>query len=366
MSKEIYIDGLHRPYNMPIKEVVWVCQFLKNESKRYDKKYLYVAFWKYFINYMIVNSERISDNKRKNGIISFSKASNVKDWMKKYKTIESLSQAVTTILRKRNDDTEREVYSSYKNTSYYVSLTRKLGFVNEKWTLSDDALRLVRINRSFYELTESQIKILFRSILKVDRDFFIPLLLSIKYEKKMPLIKDGDVVLKYLQEEENVKFFKYIRKSILPNYYKVRRYWVDDLRILDRRFTIRLWAKAIIIDLFGAQYFETISSCFIKFVTKYVVSENDSSKKYKKIESQYNWLVRNGKNDQGYVNLYEMKSVFRISFENFEKLIRKYMIDVSGKKIVLLSNTVMSIDSRRRFIINGTPAIKIKIIDKKG
>ena len=24
----IYLDGLHRPYNMPLKSIVWVCRFV--------------------------------------------------------------------------------------------------------------------------------------------------------------------------------------------------------------------------------------------------------------------------------------------------------------------------------------------------
>lgn len=25
----VYLDGLHRPYNMPLKSIVWVCRFVK-------------------------------------------------------------------------------------------------------------------------------------------------------------------------------------------------------------------------------------------------------------------------------------------------------------------------------------------------
>ena len=104
---------------------------------------------------------------------------------------------------------------------------------------------------------------------------------------------------------------------------------------------------------------------FSEFASRFLVIENNNSKKFEKFEEQYYKLIQAGKSDSDYVNLYEMKKAFRLSFDNFEKLIVSYMIDVSMQKIVLLSNTVMSIDSRRRFIINGVPAIKIKILNKK-
>lgn len=45
MLKGNYIDGIHRPYNIPLKkEVVWVCAFLKNETKRRKKIILMLRF----------------------------------------------------------------------------------------------------------------------------------------------------------------------------------------------------------------------------------------------------------------------------------------------------------------------------------
>ena len=363
MSQGNYIDGLHRPYNIPLKEVVWVCTFIKNETKRLEKKYLNVAFWKFFIYSHIEQGGITSDNDT--GIISIEKALIVKQWIEKYPSLDNLSDAVSDILKKRNDKVEKIVYSSYKNTSYYITLTRKLGLLHGQWELTQDALKLVRINRSFYGLSRSQKQIIFEKILQEDKDFILPILFSLWYEQRMPSVEDGDLVLRYLQEEEKFTFFKYIRKSILPNYYKVRRCWIEELEVLDKHKKLKKNPLKTIYKLFDRSKVQKDMDKFSEFASRFLVIENNNSKKFEKFEEQYYKLIQAGKSDSDYVNLYEMKKAFRLSFDNFEKLIVSYMIDVSMQKIVLLSNTVMSIDSRRRFIINGVPAIKIKILNKK-
>ncbi len=114
--------------------------------------------------------------------------------MEKYPSIQNLCDAVSVILKKRNDKIERIVYSSYKNTSYYITLTRKLGLLHGQWELTQDALRLVRINHSFYELSRIQKQIIFRRVLIEDKDFIFPVLFSVWYERRMLSTGEGYLV----------------------------------------------------------------------------------------------------------------------------------------------------------------------------
>lgn len=45
-------------------------------------------------------------------------------------------------------------------------------------------------------------------------------------------------------------------------------------------------------------------------------------------------------------------------------MINSYYREYGKLKLILFSNIVSSIDARRRFIVNGNPVIKIRIINK--
>jgi len=76
---------------------------------------------------------------------------------------------------------------------------------------------------------------------------------------------------------------------------------------------------------------------------------------YRKIfENNYKEQIKVGKHDLEFVNLYDLKN----DISRFKKFIFIYSYDNNS----LFTNTVSSIDTRKRFIIkNNKPAIKIKI-----
>ena len=50
-----------------------------------------------------------------------------------------------------------------------------------------------------------------------------------------------------------------------------------------------------------------------------------------------------------------------MSFENFEKMLNDYYEHERKNQLILFSNTVTSIDKRKRFYIRNKPVVKIKI-----
>lgn len=77
--------------------------------------------------------------------------------------------------------------------------------------------------------------------------------------------------------------------------------------------------------------------------------------KYRKIfETNYKEQIKVGKHDLGFVNLHDIKK----DISRFEEFIFIYSCDINS----LFTNTVNSIDTRKRFYIkNNIPAIKIRI-----
>ena len=86
--------------------------------------------------------------------------------------------------------------------------------------------------------------------------------------------------------------------------------------------------------------------------------------KFQKIRDAYNKLNKNGKSEFGYVNLYDVKKSFKLSYESFNTLLNNYYATHRYDEIILFSNTVASIDRRKRFIVAGQVALKMRIIKK--
>ncbi len=75
-------------------------------------------------------------------------------------------------------------------------------------------------------------------------------------------------------------------------------------------------------------------------------------------------LIDIGKHDLGFVNLYDLKSKFKLSFSSFEDMINSYYREYGKLKLILFSNIVSSIDAREDDLCEWKSVIKIRIINK--
>ena len=111
-------------------------------------------------------------------------------------------------------------------------------------------------------------------------------------------------------------------------------------------------------------YYETLISKTESFFEDEFKARVKQEAQYQKIRDSYEYFEKRGLTDLGYVNLYDIKKSFRLSFETFNELLNSYYTQNRQKEIILFSNTVASIDQRRRFVVDGIAALKIRIIKK--
>ena len=79
----------------------------------------------------------------------------------------------------------------------------------------------------------------------------------------------------------------------------------------------------------------------------------------------YDKLFKTGKTDLGYVNLYDIMYDLHMGYDRFSDFLNEFYFENRKNVIILLSNTVSSIDKRRRFQIGDKIVLKVKIIEKK-
>lgn len=360
----IYLDGLHRPYNMPLKSIVWVCRFVKyveEHSISLLPSHFYGEFFRYHLHEVLKRHE-IDEDKFK-GMISISNAKIVSSWLEDKTNIEELETAISSILQKRKNKEERIVYSTYKNTSYYITLAKKMNYLNSYYKLEPDAYELLLANKRFYTLSIKERDNLFSHIILYDTDVFLPLLLSLQFKRKTSNSIE-DLHLTYLEKYCNVNYFNYVKKSQSTNYDKVRLAWIEELNAVDSYWKIRKHYRYILENFEYKDKYLYHKENLPAFLRQYIKSRMKYLSFYCIIESEYKNLIDTGKHDLGFVNLYDLKSKSKLSFSSFENMINNYYSEYGKLKLILFSNIVSSIDARKRFIVNGNPVIKIRIINK--
>ena len=354
------IIGLHRPFNMPLKSLVWVCRF----SKRYKQKKgtdFYLDFFLWMLQ--VINEHADSfDDKKAEGILRPQNAENILFLFSCY-NYDERKALVRSTLHYRPQESDKVIYSSYKNTSYYITLAKKVNLINNRGELTTIGLELANVrDYRFFELADKHRLLIFRVLC---RDFFESLIVITQSQR---LIKgdralEDDFFRAYLKHIESEGAIKYIT-SFDKNYLEVLRHWVATLNLCVGRGLVRNVFLTEIDRLGLRSQYETIvqnTECFFKEkFKKRVILEQQ----YDKIRTAYEKLNKQGQSEFGYVNLYDIKKLFRLSYEKYNDLLNSYYTDCRQKEIILLSNTVSSIDQRRRFLVAGNAALKIRIIKK--
>lgn len=359
-----YLDGLHRPYNMPLKGIVWVCCFIKyieDNNLSIAVSHFYVEFFKFHLD-QILKHNAIEEDKYK-GVISKTKAKIVLHWLQGKKDINEIETAISDILQQRCDEEERIVYSTYKNTSYYITLAKKFDYISSSYELTLCARDLIKYSKRFYTMSNQEKDNLFMHIVSCDTDVFLPLLFSLPFKRKC-VENTEDLHLIYLEQYCHVSYFNYVKKSQSSNYDKVRLAWIKDLKVVDKYFRIKKHYVQLLEKSDYSNKYLYYKESVHAFLYEFVNLSRKRDLLYQKVEDAYSKMIELGKHDLGFVNLYDIKSEVRLSFGNFEKMINAYYNKHGKLKLVLFSNIVSSIDTRKRFIINRNPVIKIRIVKK--
>lgn len=351
--------GLHRPFNMPLKSLVWVCRFSKGYKQRKGHDF-YLDFFLWMLS-AVIEHEGDYEASNSEGIIKPDTSHQVLSVFANNSYNEK-KRIIREILSKRDTSKEKIIYSCYKNTSYYITLAKKLNLIDRKGQLSPIGKELANVrDYYFYQLADKHKIIIFRSL----HPLFLENLVIIGQCHQ--LVDDMDIgsnlFRAYLKSQSNEFEIKYIT-SFDENYFKVLFHWVKTLGLYKGVGAFRNKYNIEIEELgLSSQYLtlvREIESFYKQNFRKRIKLEDQ----YEKIRKVYFFLQKKKQTDYGYVNLYDIKKSFRLSYESFNELLNSYYTAYRHIEIILFSNTVSSIDMRRRFFVAGNSVLKIKIIQR--
>lgn len=362
MEQPKIIWSLHRPYQKPLKSIKWVCNFISlKRNKKIKPSIFYNEFFFYFINQL--NKEYLGAKKtiEIDGLPSADTILQIVEYFSKINNNKDL--VLKRILANREIDIEKKIYSTYKAISYYINLAKeKLGFIDEKYNLTEAGENLLKIRASFFYLSNQERLIIFERLFEADALMIISKCLCERLLSKNTVFI-SNLHIKFIEDVYQVTYFKYTQSSLISNYDNVRTNWIEQLNILDSFSRIR---KSYIIIIkenqLHTQEYNDIEQKFLMYSKEILHDCNKNHKLMKEFNQTYKSCLKKNMDDLGFVNLHSIRSEMRMSILRFEKLLVDYYELNRRKEMILFSNTVSSIDKGSRFYIKDKPVIKIKII----
>lgn len=352
--------GLHRPFNKPLKSLVWVCRFAKSYKTRKGHDF-YLDFFLWMMKAITSHVDGYNEQNAE-GVVKPQNAQMVLDLFANY-TYDEIKVRVRFTLLERPSNEDKIVYSSYKNTSYYITLARKVNLVKNRGELTPLGFELAKVrDYHFFELSEKHKGIVFQALCP---DFFNHLILLTQCNRlfKVDRIIGDSFFRAYLKSRESEGTIRYVT-SFDKNYLEVLRSWVDTLELCTGMGILRK-NYLVEIDALGLkEKYEAIIVDTEAFYQEEYQQRVKQEQQYEKIRKTYEDLFNRGEAEFGYVNLYDIKKAFRLSYDKYNELLNSYYTDCRRDEIILFSNTVSSIDMRKRFIVAGNAVLKIRIIKK--
>lgn len=358
------LDSLHRPYHRPLWMVKWVCYFFRQREKN---KAGYILckdrtadFYFSLIGWLHERYPEDSD-----GIPSIEMVDEVWKYFKDLHP-ENREQRLKEILTtKREKGVETRIYSSYKAASYYLNLaTEKLRFTDKNGLSDSWSSRQLTKNILKSGIAPTDRKHYFQHILQNDAHFFLSLCLLQKPAKRYEL-KLEDEVFKFMQRYYPSPNFDYARKSH-GNYYGVRKHWQDLLQVVDGRGVLsQALLKIIKSDSSIEMIYRDVESN-VKAYTADLRLRSGFVKQKKELLSIYEKLVKTSADKSGFVNLYDISKLMRMSYDRFQQFLSQFYQEERLKRNIFFINIVSTIEQRRRFYIGKAPVIKIRITKNNG
>ncbi|WP_299715975.1 hypothetical protein [uncultured Tenacibaculum sp.] len=119
-----------------------------------------------------------------NGLPSKLKVNSVFEFIN-YTKEKDLFEEIKTKIKKRTTKLDRDIYTTYKATSYFINLAKeKFKLLNDKNLLTQKGEELIRYKSTFFNLTNKEKEFFFLRILESDFHIFISICYFIKLGKK--------------------------------------------------------------------------------------------------------------------------------------------------------------------------------------
>lgn len=275
---------------------------------------------------------------------------------------EEIAEFIHTIISKRGrNDEEKNIFSTYKETTYYINLARqKFALFDEKMQLSKVGKTLLSSRKCYQcSISTKEERIYFKCLLKCDAHFFIPFCSIQKYTQSIGKIKE--IIFPYLKEKYNVTHFDYTTSSY-NNYLVVRSSWLALLKVLNKNYNIKISFKRIIQSNIEFNSIYNDSVAYFKYITTQLSRyEKD---KYLFLYN-YRKMSRTEATVDGFVSLYKLMYAMHKSFKLMQVFLNLFFEkEHRGNYFIITSDIIASIDWKKRFTIGNAPALLIKIIKK--
>ena len=363
-----YFESLHRPFQQPLKATRWVCEFIASKKETILSSNLNIEFYLFLLNKLnkVYNANDIIDF---NGVSSRHAIENISNYIDKFNKKKKKEIISKALANENRDEIQRQIYSSYKAASYYVNLAKeKFKLITSKNTLSNAGQELLSIKtrKHITDLTYKERLFYFNCIVENDFLLFISLCLFKRLEQQYKVENINIPYFDFIQKAYGIRHFSYTNKS-LSNYTKVREAWIGQLDLLTSNNIIRSsFLQIIKSDDIGNAWLELLT-------TKFKVYSNENFKNARSYEGlkeifieSYKTNLKDKKDVQGFVNLYDIKQNMKISHNNFNTFLNSFYEAEKAIRHIFFSNIVSSIDRRQRFTVRGLPVFKIKFrSDKK-
>lgn len=358
MESIIYIKSLHRPYNQNLNSVKWVCKFIKNNKEEISKSDFYLDFYIYIVEKFYNAYKKRPEQPLSHGIPLYDSIERSYDALIA-QSKENKRKIIMQALVKRETETARSIFNTYKAASYFINLAKdKLQFVDNDNNLRNSGEILTGLRSRDFNLSKKEKEILFSSILKNDFHFFISQALFYKSIKNATSLSIEETHFDFLVEQFNMRHFKYTEASNQVNYSKIREHWIRDLDLLDKNLNIRKpFLEIISEDGFEANYQE-IKDQVNKYYKNKVVPK---IKIQKKIELFMEVYKTEQKNELGFLPLQDIADKMNMGKKTFQNLISEFYELERNKYNIYFNNVVQAISGKSQYLIRNRPVVNIRI-----
>jgi hypothetical protein len=354
-----FIQSLHRPFNQALKTAKWVCVFLSTRQVKSSE--LNIEFYFYLVDFL--NKSYKSNSKVFfSGIPSREAISQVSSVFEDLGETEKYYFLARSLRNQDRNSIESNIYSTYKAASYYVNMAKdKLELVDTENQLTKFGKDLISLRSDLFSYSEKEKVFFAQRIISADFLLIISYCFFKKIGKRYSIDKFNDLHYNFLEQYYNIKHFNFTTVS-LENFNTVRNNWISSLNILDGALSIRKIHLSYINnnEIYSKWYTDLHANFenYSKNELKKIISIRKNSHSF---ESYYNKLSNASNSALGFVNLYDIKTLMKMSDANFQTFLSSYYEIEKRKRKIFFSNTVSSIDRRKRFSIRNTPVLLIKI-----
>jgi len=363
-----FIKSLHRPFNTRLVTCKWTCRFARDYTGSDFKNdfFVHVVFFLY---------ERYKYES--NAILGLPKKETINILYQYIKDHENISVDLARFgdpSKKNISEIDKKLFSNLKAVSYYITLSKHLGFIGSKNMLTEDGLKFASLSGStkhFMSLTKNDREFLMVKILEND---LIPFLYTIgyyrlkkKYNPSDSEWKETDAVFMGLVDRSlGKREFKY-KKGSLRNFFGVREKWIEDLELLTQAHnTLKPTYKKIIGSNATWHLEQQKVGGVMKDFEQDIFKTLDAYRTFK--VDLYNTFMeiklKNVFRNIGYVNLHDIRKELKLPFNKFEAMLNRVARDENNRKKVFFNNIIAAIDSRQRFKVKKTPVLNIRIVRK--